>query len=597
MDLNKALLDVFGYSSFRPHQESVIRAVVDGRDAFVVMPTGAGKSLCYQLPAVLRPGIVVVISPLIALMKDQVDAARELGIRAAAYNSSLSSREKAAVAGDLRSQTLDLLYVAPERIANDQLRELLAGQSPILIAIDEAHCVSEWGHDFRPEYLRLAELTGLFPESPVAAFTATATTRVQEDTIRRLKLRDPLMVRASFERPNLFYRVRTKENGRKQVLGIVREHAPNSGIIYRSSRKEVERTAQFLVENGISAAPYHAGLDSDVRTEVQESFNRDEVQCIVATIAFGMGIDKPNVRYVIHADLPRGMEQYYQESGRAGRDGDPAVCELLFSAGDIHRSRYFLKSVSDEQEKKRALRSLSEIVRYAGTLGCRKDHILRYFGESPDRASCGACDVCGGEVVTQECTRDAQIVMSAVHRTGARFGSGYVVDVIRGTETERVRQFGHDSLQTYGVGSDKNKIHWRRIIDELVTQGYLEQTDSEFPILRLTQRSPEVLFGGEEFFVSARRGPSRTRSARPDVTESVDETLYELLRACRSRIAKEAGVPAYVVFHDRTLREMAAAKPKDVEGLRLIHGVGSTKLDRYGAEFLAVLTGEQQTGV
>jgi len=597
MDLHQTLSDVFGYSSFRPYQESVIRAVTSGTDAFVVMPTGAGKSLCYQLPAVLKPGIVVVISPLIALMKDQVDSARMLGIRAAAYNSSLSAQERARVAIAVRSEELDLLYVAPERIANDQLEQLLAGQSPLLIAIDEAHCVSQWGHDFRPEYLRLGELTTLFPDCPVAAFTATATMRVQEDTIGRLRLRQPLVVRSTFERPNLFYRVRPKEQVRKQLLRLVREHSPSAGIIYHSSRREVERSAEYLQAHGVTALPYHAGLEASVRSDAQERFNRDEIECIVATIAFGMGIDKPNIRYVIHADLPRGMEQYYQESGRAGRDGEPAVCELLFSAADIHRSRYFLSSVTDEQEQKRALRSLNEIVRYAATLGCRKDHILRYFGESPDRDSCGECDVCNGEVVSEESTRDAQIVMSAVHRTGDRFGSGYIIKVIMGVSDDRVRQFGHDSLQTYGMGKGQSKPHWRRVIDELITQGYVEQTDTEFPILRLTDKSGDVLFDREPFFVSARR-PTRGRTAAP-IGEArpagpMDDALFEQLRSCRREIARQKGVPAYVVFPDRTLREMAAARPRTLEEMRLIHGVGSTKLDRYGDDFLRVIRGVER---
>ncbi len=605
MDLHQTLSDVFGYSSFRPHQESIIRAVTNGTDAFVVMPTGAGKSLCYQLPAVLRPGIVVVISPLIALMKDQVDAARVLGIRAAAYNSGLSSQERAGVAISLRSEELDLLYVAPERIANGQLQQLLAGQSPILIAIDEAHCVSEWGHDFRPEYLKLGELTTLFPDCPVAAFTATATKRVQEDTVGRLQLRQPLVVRSTFERPNLFYRVRPKEQVRKQLLKLVREHSPSAGIIYHSSRREVERTAEYLQGHGVTALPYHACLEASVRSDAQERFNRDEITCIVATIAFGMGIDKPNIRYVIHADLPRGMEQYYQESGRAGRDGEPAVCELLFSASDIHRSRYFLSSVTDEQEKLRGERSLNEIVRYSATLGCRKDHILRYFGEAPDRESCGACDVCNGEVVSEEATRDARIVMSAIHRTGARFGSGHIVKVITGAADERIRTLHHDSLQTYGLGKDQGKTHWRRVIDELITQGYVEQTDTEFPILQLTDRSRTVLFDQEPFFVSARRptkarktkspmrptlgGGGREVSEGPGAGLTVDENLFEQLRTCRREIAQKQGVPAYVIFHDRTLREMAAANPRDLDEMRLIHGVGSTKLERYGEDFLRVL--------
>ena len=609
MDLSQVLSDVFGYSSFRPHQESVIRAVLNRRDAFVVMPTGAGKSLCYQLPALARPGLVVVISPLIALMKDQVDGARMFGIRAAAYNSSLTQEDKSVVAVSIRSGELDLLYVAPERIAGGELQQLLAGQSLTLIAIDEAHCVSEWGHDFRPEYLRLGELTSLFPGCPVAAFTATATPRVQEDTIRRLRLRHPLIVRSTFERENLFYRVRPKEQVRKQLLSLVSEHSRNAGIIYRSTRKEVERTAKFLRENGINASAYHAGLDAGLRSRVQEKFNRDEIECIVATIAFGMGIDKPNVRYVIHADLPKGMEQYYQESGRAGRDGDPAVCELLFSASDIQRSRFFISSLGDEHEKRRAERSLKEIVRYAATIGCRKDHILRYFGESPERESCGACDVCADEVAAVESTSDAKTVIGAITGTGSRFGTGHVVKVITGSSEERLRRLRHNSLNVYGTGSDKSAAHWRRVIDEMITQGFVHQSDTEYPVLMLSERCDRIVSGQEEFFVSARKQPrGRGAQAAPKPSHSTNQTsggystsreahgeLFEHLRACRTKISKREGVPAYMVFHDRTLRELAAVQPQNLQQMRRIHGIGAAKLARYGSEFLRALQTAQAT--
>ncbi len=582
------LSEVFGFDSFRPGQEEVIRAIVDGSDAFVVMPTGAGKSLCYQLPALLRDGMALVVSPLIALMKDQVDAARENGIRAAMLNSAISGADRSEVERRIRAEELDLLYVAPERLSDGAFTELLDRVRVAFFAVDEAHCISEWGHDFRPDYLRLASISTHYPDAPIAAFTATATKTVQDDTIERLRLRSPFVHRASFDRPNLFYRVRRKENAPSQILDFVLARRELPGIVYRSTREHVERTAEALTEKGIAAVPYHAGLDPDTRTRHQEMFVRDEASVVVATVAFGMGIDKPNVRFVLHADLPKGMEQYYQESGRAGRDGDPAECELLYAPRDAQRARFFLSSITDEEERNRAERSLSRIIRYATTIACRKSQMLRYFGETGNEGGCGGCDVCVGEVRPIDATRDARIVLSAVYRVGQRFGARHLADVVRGSRTQKIARLGHDRIKTFGAGSEKPATYWRGVIDELVTQGYLEQTEDRFPILRLNRASRSLLAGKVNFEVSeytARSEHNRRRT--PSLKfQPADADLYEKLRALRRDLSSAAGVPAYMIFSDRTLREMSARKPASPGQLRTIYGVGVRKIDRYGAAFL-----------
>lgn len=587
------LSDVFGFDSFREGQESVVCAIVEKRDAFVVMPTGAGKSLCYQLPSLLLDGTAIVISPLIALMKDQVDAATQTGIRAAMLNSSLGSIERSDVAHRTAAGALDLLYVAPERLSDDSFLHLIDDAHVSFVAIDEAHCISEWGHDFRPDYLRLSHLTEMFPNVPIAAFTATATGRVQSDTIERLALREPLVLRASFGRPNLFYRVRRKERIESQIYDFVAERNGSAGIVYRSTRANVEQTAANLASRGIAAVPYHAGLDPAVRSRHHERFVRDEVSVVVATVAFGMGIDKSNVRYVLHADLPKGMEQYYQESGRAGRDGEPAECELLFAASDMQRARYFISSIDDEGERNRAEASLSRIVRYSTTVACRKHQILRYFGEDPAGDGCGSCDVCANEIRVVDATREAQIALSAVYRVGQRFGAGHIVDVVRGSKNQKIERTGHDRIKTFGAGSGKPVRYWRGIIDELVTQNYLAQTEDKYPVLRLTDTSRELLAGDIEFSVSeylSNPGPLSKRAVPK--TPISDPGLYDELRALRKRLASDAGVPAYVVFSDRTLREMAEIRPRTLGEMRSIHGIGSVKLNRYGDEFLAILNTE-----
>ena len=588
----RLLSEVFGYDSFREGQESVVSAIVESRDAFVVMPTGAGKSLCYQLPSLLLEGTAIVISPLIALMKDQVDSAIQTGIRAAMLNSSLRLVERSEVERRTAAGELDLLYVAPERFSDESFLHLVDASLISFVAIDEAHCISEWGHDFRPDYLKLAELTSRFPDVPIAAFTATATGRVQSDTIARLELRDPLVLRTSFGRPNLFYRVRRKERAENQILDFVAERSDSAGIVYRSTRAHVDQTADYLSSNGIAAVPYHAGLDPIVRGAHHEGFVRDEVSVVVATVAFGMGIDKSNVRYVLHADLPKGMEQYYQESGRAGRDGEPAECELLFAASDVQRARYFISSIDDDRERNRAEASLSRIVRYATTVACRKHQILRYFGEEEKSEGCGSCDVCANEIRLVDATRDAQIALSAVYRVGQRFGTGHIVDIVRGSKTQKIARSGHDRIKTFGAGTGKPVKFWRGIIDELVTQSFLTQTDDKYPVLRLTDSSRELLAGDVQFSVSEYlsnsnpKSKSSRRGAEPQVS---NPGLYDQLRSHRRLLASRAGVPAYVVFSDRTLRELAENRPRTLSEMRSIHGIGTVKLNKYGEEFLGIL--------
>jgi len=594
--LAAALGEVFGFHSFRPNQEAIIRAVLDGRDVFAVMPTGGGKSLCYQLPAHLMPGTCVVISPLISLMKDQVDAARNNGLRAEFLNSSLAARERTQVSRRLSSGELDLLYVAPERFAMDAFFGVLQTVRLCLFAIDEAHCVSEWGHDFRPDYLSLADLVEQFPDVPVAAFTATATDRVQQDIIEKLGLRDPFTVRASFDRPNLVYRVVPKDNLHGQVLSFVCDHPGWAGIIYRTTRNSVEATAEFLRDAGIRALPYHAGLDDEARKNHQEAFNRDEIDVIVATIAFGMGIDKSNVRFVLHADLPKNIESYYQETGRAGRDGEPAECVLFFAHGDIPKVRYFLDDIADEAERNIATRKLNQMVRYATANACRRKQLLGYFGEDYSRDNCATCDLCTGNLERRDATREAQILMSAVARTGERFGAMHVIDVVTGAKTQRIRDLGHDQLKTYGAGSEHSKRHWRRILDDLLAQECLLQSDGKYPVLMLTPRGGQVLFGRESFHVlrapkaaSAGRKSSRTARRPAPAVEDCDPALFEALRELRRSLASQQNVPPYIVFSDRSLREMARDFPVTADEMRAIHGVGETKMQRYGDMFLAAI--------
>ncbi|NQU40180.1 MAG: DNA helicase RecQ [Lentisphaerae bacterium] len=594
IEARRVLKDVFGFDSYRPNQAEIVSALLARQDAFVVMPTGGGKSLCYQLPAHVLSGTCMVISPLISLMKDQVDAAAATGLRAAYLNSTLKGKERTDVLRRLVNGQLDLLYVSPERFSMPEFIDTLGHVELSFAAIDEAHCVSEWGHDFRPDYLNLAAIPRLFPDVPVAAFTATATHRVQKDIVTRLGLRNPHMVRASFNRPNLFYKVIPKQRADRQILRFVKDHAGESGIIYRTTRKSVEETATMLAESDVKALPYHAGLNADQRAANQDAFNRDEADVIVATIAFGMGIDKSNVRYVLHGDLPKNIESYYQETGRSGRDGEPAHCLLLFGYGDIPKIRFFVDQIPDADEKRHALDCLNDMIHYASVHACRRKLMLGYFGEAYPEANCGGCDVCAGEVEKVDATRDAQMILSAIVRTGERFGMTHVVDVVTGADTERIRQFGHHELKTFGVGKDREKRYWRFLLDNILAQSLAVQTEGRYPVLQLQPGAREVLFGDRKVFVLKTRTavPGRKRSAATTV-EEYDEVLFDELKALRRRLAAARRIPPYVIFSDRTLHEMARKFPTTRAQMNRITGVGEAKLARYGQTFMDLIAGYQ----
>ena len=588
----EVLSRVFGFSEFRPNQEAIVSALLEKRDVFSVMPTGGGKSLCYQLPAHILDGLCVVVSPLISLMKDQVDAAKATGLRADFLNSSQSGMERARVFQALENQQLDLLYVSPERFAMPEFLKVLRKLEIAFFAIDEAHCISEWGHDFRPDYLSLSLIVKKFKKSAIAAFTATATHQVQDDIIQKLGLRNPHLTRASFDRPNLFYQVTPKVDLNMQLLRFLRERPEESGIIYRTTRKNVEGTAAFLQAQGIRALPYHAGLSDEDRKSHQEQFNRDEIHVIVATIAFGMGIDKSNVRFVLHGDLPKNVEGYYQETGRAGRDGEPAHCGLYFSQGDTVKIRYFIDQIEDETEKKHATSQLYKMVQIAQANVCRRRNILAYFGEKYPKADCKTCDICTGEVERIDATVDAQKVLSAIYRTDQRFGAVHIADIVVGADTQRIRQFHHDQLKTYGVGSDRDKRHWRRVIDDLLAQGCLRPSDDQYPVLKLTEKATPILRGEKTFMVL--RQKETQKKAQALSTGDYSEGLFSELRAERKRIAQELGVPPFVVFSDRTLHEIARYFPEEPSELRKISGVGETKLARFGESFMVVVRAYKQ---
>jgi len=584
------LKKVFGFQSFRPNQEDIIRHIIDRKDVFAVMPTGGGKSLCYQLPAKLMKGTTVVISPLISLMKDQVDAALENGISAAFINSSLSPEETSSVFRSLRNNSLDLLYIAPERFAMPGFPEILKTVSISLFAVDEAHCISEWGHDFRPDYLGLSSITKAFPQTPVAAFTATATTKVQHDIITKLGLRSPFTIRASFNRPNLFYRVESKRELKAQVLDIIKKYAGEPGIIYRTTRDSVTNMADMLKQNGMSALPYHAGLSQEERKTNQEAFNRDEVNIMTATIAFGMGIDKSNVRFVIHADLPKNIEGYYQETGRAGRDGEPAECVLFFGREDIPKIKYFIDQMPDGAERVVAADKLKQMIRYASHNVCRRRQLLGYFGEDYSGSNCGACDICTGKVEKVDITIDAQKLMSAMSRTEQCFGTMHIIDIVTGADTKRIRDLEHDKIKTYGAGKDRDKNHWRFIVDELLAQDVIQQDGGRYPVLKITEKGKAILFGREKVSGLKRDESKRkSRAGKGGGFEKYDEALFEKLRSLRKKLADAQGVPPYVVFSDKTLHEMCRFYPSSLPDMAGITGVGAAKLERYGADFASVI--------
>ena len=593
------LQTVFGYPAFRGEQEAIIEHVAGGGDALVLMPTGGGKSLCYQIPALMREGTAVVVSPLIALMQDQVDALRQLGVEAAFLNSSLDAAGQREVEQRLVAGALKLLYVAPERLLTERCLELLARVPVALFAIDEAHCVSQWGHDFRPEYRQLTLLHERFPTIPRIALTATADAPTRREIVERLALESARCFVASFDRPNIRYRVAEKDDARRQLREFLLRHAGASGIVYCLSRRKVEEVAEWLAEQGIAALPYHAGMDARERAANQQRFLREDGIVMVATIAFGMGIDKPDVRFVAHLDLPKSMEGYYQETGRAGRDGLPADAWLCYGLGDVVTlSQFIAKSEAGEERKRVERAKLDALLGFAETTACRRQRLLAYFGETLARP-CGNCDNCLEPPGTWDASVVAQKALSCVYRTGQRFGVGHLVSVLRGEADERIRSLGHDALSTFGVGADLDKTQWRGVFRQLVASGLLATDEEGYGTLRLTPASRAVLRGEQPVLLRrqadsaarrAQRKQARGERARGNLDIAPHESpLWDALRELRARLAKEQGVPAYVIFHDATLLAMLRERPQSLRELGAISGVGERKLERYGEDFLGLL--------
>ena len=597
----KILNEVYGYADFRGRQEEVVAAALAGRDALVLMPTGGGKSVCYQIPAVLRPGMGLVVSPLIALMQDQVAALEQIGIRARYLNSTLSYARQRLVLDEVARGDLDLLYLAPERLLQAETLEMLGAVPLSLIAIDEAHCVSQWGHDFRQDYLGLHVLRERFPGVPRLALTATADTATRRDILARLELGDAERFVSGFDRPNIRYSVRAKTDVSAQLARFLENRRGEAGIVYAMTRRKVEATAEALAGRGFKALPYHAGLPAELRKEHQSRFLREDGIVMVATIAFGMGIDKPDVRFVAHVDLPKSVEAYYQETGRAGRDGEPAEAWMVYGLQDVVRLRQMAEqSEADEAHKRIERAKLDALLGWCEVTACRRRALLEYFGDGLED-DCGNCDICLEPPRTWDGTVEAQKLLSCVYRTGQYFGAGHVIDVLRGRDTAKVRQHRHERLSTWGIGEDRSVMEWRSILRQLLVQGYLRAEAQRFGALRLTSKSRALLRGEDSVQfredVAARRQANRqARTARaPSYEPSPEEQpLWDALRECRSRLARDAGVPAYVIFHDATLKEMVRLRPASLEQLALLHGVGQAKLERHGAAFLEVLT--QQSG-
>ena len=596
--LEDVLARYWGYSSFRPLQPEAIQAVLTGRDSVVVLPTGGGKSLCFQVPALVRDGMAVVVSPLISLMKDQVDTLVGNGVAAACYNSSLAADEKSAVLQGVRQGRYRLLYVSPERLVGDGhewFTGLLASSRVSFVAIDEAHCISQWGHDFRPEYRQLARLRDVLPGVSMHAFTATATARVRRDIADQLGLRDPVHLVGSFDRPNLTYRVLARAGFKQQLAEVLSRHRGEAGIVYCTSRKEVDALSAWLTGEGTRALPYHAGLDDETRHRNQDAFLNEDVDVVVATVAFGMGIDRSDVRFVVHAGAPRSLEHYQQESGRAGRDGLDAECVLIYSGADFLKWRLMLESSGELTDATRA--TLRDMERYAAAVSCRHRHLVEYFGERYGRNGCGACDYCLGELETvAEPDVVARKILSCVARLNQRFGAGHVVSVLRGQAVEAVVSRGHTALSTFGLLRESSIPEVRGYIEQLTSLGFLRQTEDEYPVLRLTPTGLALLKDAASHPVSLarQRRPEKTRTTgrgRPDAASwaDVDRDLFERLRSLRLEIARERGVPPYVIFHDTTLRELARLKPRSEVELRHIYGVGERKAADLGLRFLAAI--------
>ncbi|NNE98706.1 MAG: DNA helicase RecQ [Pyrinomonadaceae bacterium] len=586
----KILKHQFGYDSFRMNQEAAIDCVLSKKDAVVLMPTGGGKSLCYQVPALMSEGLTMVVSPLIALMKDQVDALVSNGIEAAFLNSTQTGKQQTEVFQRIRSGKLKLLYVAPERLfkSGDQFIDFLKELNVSLFAIDEAHCISSWGHDFRPEYRKLALLKEYFPEVPVIALTATADKLVRKDIVDYLELNQPELLISSFNRPNIFYSVEPKRNSYEKLLRFLEKRREDSGILYCLSRRSTENLAQDLRDEGFNALPYHAGLDRATRQRNQELFLNDDAKIIVATIAFGMGIDKSNVRFVVHMDLPKNVESYYQETGRAGRDGLESDALLFFSWGDVTKLKGFVEIENNKEQSDIMLKKLDQMGEFGDLKTCRRKYLLRYFDE--DLADdCGQCDNCKAEYEKFDGTVIAQKALSAVYRTGQRFGVSYLIDLLRGSKSKKMR-LEHLNLKTHGVGADISKNDWFDYFKDLIAQGFLAKTEGQYPTVILTGKSEDVLYGNTKVeLYKITEKAEKSSSLVSDVSHPYVEALLDDLKSLRTEFAREEGVPPYVVFSDATLVELATYLPHDRNGLLKISGIGDVKMERYGADFIRVI--------
>ncbi len=606
-DALRPLLERYwGYTSFRPLQREAMEAILAGRDSLVVLPTGGGKSLCFQAPAVEGNGVALVVSPLISLMKDQVDTLVGNGVPAAAYHSALGSDERARITAGLREGRFRLLYVAPERLVGEGAEGFLGwlqARPPRFVAVDEAHCISQWGHDFRPEYRQLARLRERWPETGFHAYTATATVRVRRDIVSELRLRSPVELVGSFDRPNLVYRVLPRSNARRQIEEVLARHAGEAGIIYCQSRREVDALAAWLSNAGRRAVAYHAGLPDDERHRAQDAFLDERADIVVATVAFGMGIDRSDVRFVIHAGAPQSLEHYQQESGRAGRDGLEAECVLLYSTADFLKWRLLLERGGELSDERRAL--MRDMERYAASVGCRHRRLVAYFGQAPDRGECDACDFCLGELeAIADPVTVARKVLSAVARVGQRFGAGHIVNVLRGRDNEQVAARGHASLSVFGLLRDASADEVRGYVEQLIVSGLLRQTDDGYPVLKLTAAGVALMKdpgAAPDLSLARQRKPEKERLERRSRVEAaswdgVDRDLFEALRAMRLQLARERGVPPYVIFHDTTLRELARLRPASLEALRHVYGIGARKADELGGAVLDVVRAHVKPG-
>jgi ATP-dependent DNA helicase RecQ len=585
------LQSVFGFSDFRAPQNEIIDTIIEGGDALVLMPTGGGKSLCYQIPAIIREGCGVVISPLIALMQDQVSAMQLLGVKVAFLNSTLDPRTAQEIAKALQNDELDLLYIAPERLNQARTLQLLSQSKIALFAIDEAHCVSQWGHDFRTDYLKLSMLHELFPQIPRIALTATADARTKEEILFRLQLQDARQFIAGFDRPNIRYRITLKQNAKTQLLKFLKlDHPSDAGIIYCLSRKKTEDIADWLRGQGFNALPYHAGLSSQTRSNHQARFLREEDLIIVATIAFGMGIDKPDVRFVAHLDLPKTIESYYQETGRAGRDGQPANAWMIYGLQDVIKLRQMMEGSDGSEEHKRAEQHrLNAMLGLCEITSCRRQTLLSYFGEDLEQP-CGNCDSCLEPVETWDGTEAARMALSAAYRTEQRFGVNHLIDFLRESNSDKIFQFGHQKLPSYGIGKGIDSNQWRSVFRQLVARGYMSVDLERYGALRLEEKCRPLLRG--EASIQLRRDIKQKtvrRQTKTPLASEIDVALWEALRECRRLFAEELGVPPYVIFHDSSLQEMCIMLPRDIQEFGLINGVGERKMEKYGPAFMHII--------